>query len=99
MERSYIDDLTELLKRIFEYDMAYKSCGIKTPLFRLTPYEHRIFVAYLRSSLNFEYEAIGLLPTFMGVDFELVGAPVLFGGKHIRSDSGIEFVRVNKDEF
>jgi len=89
-ENNEQEDTIELIRRIYEYGQAYDYIGLKKPLFRLTPYEHRIFVNYLRFCFhNFKYEVIGELPTFMGVNFELVGDPILFNGKHIRSDSGI----------
>jgi len=89
-----MDDLTELLKRIYEYREAYKIADFKAPLFRITPHEHKLFKEHLINSMLFMPSYYGDLPTYMGVDFELVGAPQLFNGKHIRSDSGINFNKV-----
>lgn len=85
-----MDDLTELLKRIYNYSNAYKNIDEKPPLFRLTPYEHKIFLKHLES-LCFIPSYHGELPIYMGINFELVGNPLLFNGSYIRSDSGIEF--------
>jgi hypothetical protein len=91
-----MDDLSELIKRIYEYGEAYNYIGFKKPLFRLTPYEHKIFTQHIINCTTFIPEYYGHLPTYMGVDFELVGKPKLFGGAHIRSDSGIELNKMVK---
>lgn len=86
-----MDDITELLNRISDYGDAYKSIRIKPPLFRITPYEYTIFTKYLtKNYLNWNPQYFGDLPEFMGINFELVGKPILLCGMHIRSDSGIE---------
>lgn len=86
-----MDDLQELIKRITEHTWAYRDSGYKQPLFRLTPYEHKIFLEFLMEKTLFIPDYWGHLPRYFGADFELVGKPVLFDGAHIRSDSGIEF--------
>ncbi len=88
-----MDDLQELLKRISEFTWAYRDSGYKAPLFRLTPYEHKLLREHLLNSVFFIPEYYGHLPHYLGADFELVGNPQLFDGKHIRSDSGIEVIR------
>lgn len=91
-----MDDLTELLKRIYECGEAYHVAKFKMPLFRLTPHEHKLFLNHLSASLYFTPAYWGHLPTYMGVNFELVGKPVLFNGTHIRSDSGIDIQEVTQ---
>lgn len=86
-----MDDLTELLKRIYEHSHVYRESNVKSPLFRLTPHEYKIFKEHILRTCNFLPEYFGHLPTYMNVNFELVGEPQLFNGAHIRSDSGIEF--------
>ena len=85
-----MDNLTELLKRIYEYGLVYQSADLKSPLFRLTPYEHSIFRQHIINSFMFIPQYFGDLPTYMGVNFELVGSPLLFNGAHIRPDSEID---------
>ena len=91
MSEIEIDDTTELLRRIFKYSEAFKLLGEKPPFFRLTPYEHRLFKEFLLKQFIPCNKYFGHIPTFHGVDFELVGRPLLFDGEHIRSDSGIKF--------
>lgn len=91
-----MDDLTELLRRIYKYSHAFELYGEKAPLFRLTPYEHQIFKQYLTNNNIKNNEFYGDIPTFNGIDFELVGKPILFNGKHIRSDSGIEVQKIKE---
>jgi hypothetical protein len=83
-------DLTELLKRIAEFAWAYRDSGYKAPLFRLTPYEHKLLRDHLINSAYFIPEYYGDLPNYLGANFELVGSPQLFAGMHVRSDTGIE---------
>ncbi len=86
-----MDDLTELLKRIYEYSEAYRRSGFKAPLFRLTPYEFKIFLDHIIvSDVNYRPQYFGDLPRYFGVAFEIVGKPVLFCGMHVRSDSATE---------
>ena len=86
-----MDDLTELLNRIYNFGRVYECYMIKAPLFRITPHEHKLFLQHLLNlSPSFIPEYYGDLPTYMGVNFQLVGSPVLFSGMHIRSDSGID---------
>jgi len=93
-----MDDLTELLRRIKQYGEAYNYAGYKVPLFRLTPYEYKLLNNHIISSSMFIPEYYGHLPTYMGVNFELVGKPILFNGAHIRSDSGIDIAEIKLDE-
>ncbi len=88
---SEINDTDELLRRIFKYASAFDCLGEKPPLFRLTPYEHTLFKTFLINQFIPCNSYFGDLPTFHGVNFELVGKPLLFDGEHIRSDSGIQF--------
>lgn len=81
-----IDDTHELLRRIYEYSDAFSYYGKKPALFRLTPYEHTLFKRFLLTQVIQNNEYFGDLPTFYGVNFELVGKPLLFSGKHIRND-------------
>ena len=85
-----VDDMTELLQRITLYSEVYRAARLKAPLFRLTPYEHKLFLGYLSKNMMFIPEYWGDLPKFMDVNFELVGKPVLFNGEHFRSDSGFK---------
>lgn len=91
MSEIEISDIDELLLRINEYSLAFKCLSKEPPLFRLTPYEHRIFTTFLISRGIPCGNFFGDLPIFCGVSFELVGKPLLFNGEHIRSDSGIKF--------
>jgi hypothetical protein len=85
-----MDDLTELLKRIYEFSFVYQKARLKPPLFRLTPNEHGLFRQHIINSNIYMPQYYGDLPPYMGIDFELVGSPILFCGNHIRSDSGIK---------
>ena len=83
-------DLQELIKRIMDFTFAYRDSGYKSPLFRITPYEYRMLLKHIMDKTDFVPSYYGDIPHFFGADYELVGAPVLFGGKHIRSDDRIE---------
>ena len=94
-----MDDTTELLNRINGFGVAYKRTNFKQPLFRLTPYEYKLFLRYLSKNIpGFTNKTMGVLPTCFGVDFEVVRKPLLFDGKHIRGDSGIELLEELENE-
>ncbi len=93
-----MNDLQELIKRITEFIWAYRDSGYKAPLFRLTPYEHKILREHLMDTISFRPEYYGHLPHYLGADYELVGDPILFNGEHIRSDSGIDLQFYNSEK-